>query len=218
MEINSDILNQISDFDSFKMFKSNIENMGKNFGISTFSDCEEVTSPASKQTIYLLMKGAVTILGDDRTYKNAVREVKKFRRKREKAREAGEEPKKTNEPPPLTDFQFNEFSKSDYKIIDVIGSSFGNDKIVTNKSFRPSYVMSIRSETVIVSIPIKVIEDEIKRLANTGENKEKIDFLRHFDWYDNFTQGLKTKFNNCVQKRTFYPGKGAKIITEGKND
>jgi len=78
--------------------------------------------------------------------------------------------------------------------------------------------MSIRSETVIISIPVKVIEDEIKRLANTGENKEKIDFFRHFDWYDNFTQGLKTKFNNCLHKKTFYPGKGAKIITEGKND
>ena len=47
--------------------------------------------------------------------------------------------------------------------------------------------MSIRSETVIISIPVKVIEDEIKRLANTGENKEKIDFFRHFTWYDNFT-------------------------------
>ena len=69
----------------------------------------------------------------------------------------------------------------------MIGSTFGNDKIVTNKSFRPSYAMAIRPETVIVSIPVKVIEDEIKRLANTGENKEKIDFFRHFDWYDNFT-------------------------------
>jgi hypothetical protein len=51
-----------------------------------------------------MIKGAVTILSDERTYKNAVREVKKFRRKRERALEAGEEPKKTNEPPPLTDF------------------------------------------------------------------------------------------------------------------
>jgi len=104
MEITEDILDQISDFDSFKMFKNNIGNMSKNFVISSFGDCEEVTTPANKLTIFLLIKGAVTILSDERTYKNAVREVKKFRRKRERALEAGEEPKKTNEPLPLSDF------------------------------------------------------------------------------------------------------------------
>ena len=34
MEITDDILDQISEFDSFKMFKNNIVNMSKNFGIS----------------------------------------------------------------------------------------------------------------------------------------------------------------------------------------
>jgi hypothetical protein len=34
MEITDDILDQISDYDSFKMFKNNIASMSKNFGIS----------------------------------------------------------------------------------------------------------------------------------------------------------------------------------------
>jgi hypothetical protein len=87
----------------------------------------------------------------------------------------------------LTDFQFDEINKSDYKTLDIEGSSFGNDKLVSNRSFRPSFVISITSETVVVAIPIKIIEETIKKMSNTGENKEKIDFFRHFDWYDNFT-------------------------------
>jgi hypothetical protein len=38
--------------------------------------------------------------------------------------------------------------------------------------------MSAAQETVIVSIPIRGLEDAIKKLANTGENKEKTDFFK----------------------------------------
>ena len=91
--------------------------------------------------------------------------------------------------------------------------TFGNDKIFTGKNFRPSYVLSLSNDTVVVSIPIKIIDEAIKKLANTGENKEKTDFMRHFDWFYNFTQSLKSKFNNCITKKIFYPG--VYIITEG---
>lgn len=53
----------------------------------------------------------------------------------------------------------------------------------------------------------------MKKLANSGENKEKTDFFKHFKWFENFTQSLKTKFNNCTKKKMFYPG--AMIIKEG---
>jgi hypothetical protein len=36
----------------------------------------------------------------------------------------------------------------------------------------------LSSETVIASIAVKDIEDSIKRLANSGENKEKTEFMR----------------------------------------
>ena len=40
--------------------------------------------------------------------------------------------------------------------------------------------------------------------------------MKHFSWFHNFTQSLKSKFNNCITKKTFYPG--AQIITEGTNN
>jgi len=92
---------------------------------------------------------------------------------------------------------------------------FGNDKIFTTKNFRPSYALAVGQSTVILSFPLDVIADAVKRLANTGENKEKTDFFRSFPWFDNFTQSMKTKFNNVVHKETFYPG--AKLIEEGQN-
>ena len=56
--------------------------------------------------------------------------------------------------------------------------TFGNDKILTSKNFRPSFVLSLSLNTVIVSISAKDIEDSIKRIANSGENKEKTEFMR----------------------------------------
>jgi signal-transduction protein with cAMP-binding, CBS, and nucleotidyltransferase domain len=76
--------------------------------------------------------------------------------------------------------------------------------------------MSLGPKTIIVEIPQRVIDECVKKLANTGENKEKSDFMRHFDWFDNFTQSLKTKFNNIMTKKVFYPG--MKIIEEGKSN
>ena len=115
-----------------------------------------------------------------------------------------------------TDFPFENLSKSDYKLLLTPGLTFGNDKIITSKNFRPSYALSISKETKIISMPIRVVDEAIKKLANTGENKEKSDFFKHYDWFYNFTQSLKTKFNNCTTKKIFYPG--ATLIREGTND
>lgn len=104
-------------------------------------------------------------------------------------------------------------SKADYKIANEKAATFGNDKIVTGRNYRPSFAVSVSSKTIIVTIPIRLLEDLVKKLANSGENKEKTDFFSHFKWFENFTQSLKTKFNNCARKRTFYPG--AVIIKEG---
>lgn len=71
-------------------------------------------------------------------------------------------------------------NSGDYKIIDEAGQTFGNDRILTSKNFRPSYVLSLSEKTVIVSILAKDIEDSIKKLSNSGENKEKTEFMRNF--------------------------------------
>lgn len=67
------------------------------------------------------------------------------------------------------------------------GITFGNDKIVTTKGFRPSFGISAAEVTRVLAIPTNVIENAIKKLANSGENKEKTDFMRRFPWFDNFT-------------------------------
>lgn len=115
-----------------------------------------------------------------------------------------------------SDFPFEILSKGDYKVAEEIGTTFGNDKILTGKNFRPSFVVSATPDTVILQFCVKIVEDTIKILSNTGENKEKTDFFKNFDWFDNFTQSNKTKFNNVIKKEIFYPG--AKIIAEGSNN
>lgn len=117
---------------------------------------------------------------------------------------------------PDTHFPYDILPKSEYKVIDTPGLTYGNDKVVTGRNYRPSFAMSVGESTKILEIPFRVIEEAVKKLANTGENKEKTDFMKRFPWFSNFTQSLKTKFNNCLTKKIFYPG--ARLIEEGKND
>ena len=84
--------------------------------------------------------------------------------------------------------------------------TFGNAKIITNKAFRPSYGIAEGQETKVLRMPVKVIEQSIQVLANSGENKEKSDFFNQFQWYVNYSAALRTKFNNMFTKKTFYPG------------
>ena len=77
-----------------------------------------------------------------------------------------------------TEFPYDEVSKAEQKTFNVPGSTFGNDKVVSGKSFRPSYAMAIENCTCVIQIPLRCIEETIKKLANTGENKEKMDFFR----------------------------------------
>ena len=222
--INESVLGFISQIDSFKMFKNDIERLSQYFSIHHYKDCEQVTTAGEKNIIYLLMRGQVSIISEERTYKNAVKLVQRRRRKREiqlqkaiETNDAETEDKILKQmKETITEFPYDEVSKSEMKIFNVPGSTFGNDKVVSGKSFRPSYALALGGETCVVHIPLRCIEETIKKLANTGENKEKMDFFRQFAWYDNFTQSLKTKVNNCMTKRVFYPG--SQIIREGKNE
>lgn len=207
--------------------------MAPSFKLYEYEDLLEVTNPTEKDTIYVLLEGIVHIIADDRTYKKIKVEIRRFRKLKakiemlkEQAKAAGEisenekeeekkEDQEEGEPPIQSDFPFVEINKFDYKPMNEKGS-FGNDKIITSRGFRPSYAISVGPSTKVLEIPVRVIEDAIKKLANTGENKEKTDFMKHFIWFSNFTQSLKTKFNNCINQVTFYPG--SKIISEGANN
>lgn len=225
MPITDEVLDNMVQFDLFKMFKPIIHEMANNFVLHEYADCSEVTHPSIKDVIYVLIQGRVHIIAEERTYKRMKFCIRKQRKQRQKMLanldkfeecegqnlEAQGLQKKYN-----TDFPFDEFTKQDYKVFVEKGKTFGNDKIMTTKGFRPSIGMAIGQTTQIISIPVRVIEEGIKKLANSGENKEKTDFMRNFDWFDNFTQSLKTKYNNVIKKVVFYPG--SKLITEGTNE
>ena len=191
--------------------------------------------PQTKDLIYILLRGRVAIVSEDRVYTEVKREIKRSRWKRKKDREKrAAETALGKENPPIveddipTDFPMEneKVNKADFKVLDQLGTTFGNDKLLSGKNFRPSFVRAIGNyhdveddtkvhHVCVLAMPMKVIEETLKKLSNTGENKEKTDFFTHYKWFDNFTQSLKTKFNNCCHKKDFYPG--AKIIQEGKN-
>ena len=94
--------------------------------------------------------------------------------------------KDPNDPGFVTEFPSEQFGKNDYKRI-LVENTFGNDKLISHKGFRPSYGMSEGEDVQVLAIPLRTIEILIKKLANTGENLEKCNFFKQFAWYDNFT-------------------------------
>ena len=160
--------------------------------------------PQTKDLIYILLRGRVAIISEDRVYTEVKRETKRSRWKRKKDREKraaeGKEGEPVIEDAVPTDFPFEneKVNKADYKVLDELGTTFGNDKLISGKNFRPSFARAIGNyhdveddtrvhHICVLAMPMKVIEETLKKLSNTGENKEKTDFLTHFKWFDNFT-------------------------------
>ena len=54
---------------------------------------------------------------------------------------------------------------------------FGNNKVLTGRSYKPSFGMAEGVLTKVVGIPVRLIEKSIHIIANSGENKEKFDFF-----------------------------------------
>ena len=59
-----------------------------------------------------------------------------------------------------SDFPHELLAKPEYKRITENGT-FGNDKIITNKGFRPSFGMAEGELTKVLCIPLKLIEYSI---------------------------------------------------------
>ena len=61
--------------------------MAKHFNMKVYNDWDEVTYPNVKDMIYLIIKGQVCIISDERIQKKAKTEVRRTRKKRQKAEE-----------------------------------------------------------------------------------------------------------------------------------
>ncbi len=141
--------------------------------------------------MYILLEGGLSIIADEKIYKRINFEVRKKRRRREKAiekaRDQGNMDEVNNLQKTESDYPIEEISKSEFRILDHPGNTFGNDKVISSKNFRPSFGLSCSEVTKVLQIPVRTIEEAIKKMANSGENKEKTDFMKMFPWFENFT-------------------------------
>lgn len=169
LKVDDETLKMILELDAFKMFANHLSGLADQMGVKKFKDCEQVIEPSSRDEVFILVAGGIAIVDDERANKRAKLEVRKIRRKRKKAQEKREQEggggeadgeggaagdnaagqnnagqDEENEHTQLvTDFPFEAISKADYKLVEELGTTFGNDKILTGKNYRPSFVMSI---------------------------------------------------------------------------
>mmetsp|Transcript_22935 Transcript_22935/g.35342 ORF Transcript_22935/g.35342 Transcript_22935/m.35342 type:complete len:133 (+) Transcript_22935:371-769(+) len=76
-----------------------------------------------------------------------------------------------------TDFPVEQLTRTDYKKT-MTNQTFGNDKIITSKNFRPSFAMAQGEMTLVLTIPVQVIDASLKLISNSGENLEKFNFFK----------------------------------------
>lgn len=139
------------------MFHASFEDLSKDFLRMEFSDCQEITHPGEKQSFFLILKGQVIVISEERIYKKVGLMVRKKRKIKAKAARAGEEGGEQVEPDENeqivkfeTDFPYEEVGKGEYKAVSGEGVTFGNDKTLSGRNFRPSFALSAAPETVIV--------------------------------------------------------------------
>ena len=77
----------------------------------------------------------------------------------------------------VSDFPDEILSKQDCKKVKN-NVTFGNDKILTSKGFRPSYGIAQGKVTKIIKIPLKNLQDAIVKISNSSENKMKTEFFK----------------------------------------
>lgn len=173
--------------------------MSKKFQVREYKDCQQVTDPGDQDNAYFVLSGQVNIIAEERNFKKVNMCVRRTRKRRARAKERdplglGEERQHDDcehgntaeeEQTFHSDFPHDQLAKPEYKRI-LVDQTFGNDKVITNKGFRPSFGIAEGETTKILSIPLKTIERAIHIIANSGENKEKFEFFKRFPWYANY--------------------------------
>lgn len=147
LKVTDEVVEQLLNFDSFKMFSRVISTMQSHFKLYEYRDCEEVTNPTNRELMYVIMSGRVSLISDDRIYKRTNFEIKKARKKRKKAiqkieDEGGEPAEKAALLGVIDDFPYEIINKTEYKIIEEPGTTFGNDRIMSAKNYRPTFGLS----------------------------------------------------------------------------
>lgn len=103
--------------------------------------------------------------------------------------------------------------RSDYKQISK-HHTFGNDKLISNSKFKPSFAIAEGVCTEILQLPTKEFELCLIKYTNSDENVEKMRFLECYQWFNEFTQLRKTKLVNRMVKKSYLPGQT--VVKEGE--
>ena len=109
--------------------------------------------------MFLVVQGSVNVINSESDYKEMDSLIKKSRKKKDKEMKNlinvyGKEYVDAKiEIKFETDFPTNNYRNKEYKRVRV-NQTFGNDKLVTNKGYRPSFVISEGISTVVLVIPV----------------------------------------------------------------
>ena len=192
----------------------------KYFEMKKYRDCDLITIPKENKFIYLVVSGQVNVIHSESMFHAIEKDIRKSRWKSDKQNKkkvemfgqdyVNKEPLKF-----ITDFPEDKYKNGDYKKIHD-HHTFGNDKLITGKGYRPSFALAQGITTSVLIIPVHKIEDCIHKIANSGENLIKSNFFKKFDWFAGWSAAKRTKLLEHVSKVDFY--RGNRIITEGTNE
>ncbi|CDW85500.1 UNKNOWN [Stylonychia lemnae] len=95
-----------------------------------------------------------------------------------------------------------------------IGDCFGQYYSLTGSKWRPSFVLVIKDETMILRAPVTKIDQILNKINSSEQHKQLLSFLADTIFgFDKISAAAKDKIARCFNEKQFYPGQ--KLIREG---
>ena len=123
-----------------------MHNVVDEFKLLKFADCDLVTFPKENKFIYLVVSGRVNVISSEAVYNAIEKTIKRTRKKalaeyKKKCELYGQEYVGKEPLKFVTDFPEEKFRSGDFKRLKP-NQTFGNDKLITMKGYRPSFVLA----------------------------------------------------------------------------
>ena len=197
--------------------------------VTKHGDCEQVMTPQERDHLYLVVEGRVNVISDEQVLQKVFSEIKIGRAKRTQAKRKellaifdGDrqlvEMEFQKDPHMAIRDVSTEFPSALLDPTDYISKrayqTFGNDQVLTNKRSRPSFALTEGHSCIIAKIEVSIFEDIVNRINSNPINRQKNDFFRKFQWFQQLNQTMKAKVNECMQAQNFLPGQ--RIVAENK--
>eukprot|EP00347_Sterkiella_histriomuscorum_P015136 403358183 len=123
----------------------------------------------------------------------------------------GQTPNEESQAPVTPAWKKNE----DIKIIQVC-DCFGQYYSLTGSKWRPSFVMAIKDDTMILRTPVAKIDQMLNKINSSEQHKQLLSFLNQTIFgFDRISAAARDKVARCFVEKQFYPGQ--KLIKEGES-